>query len=126
MAISDTELPRLAGAIAEHVLGLAVLVNERREPLALLRRRGTELMTIPISVVPLSGSVRQAGRLALARPSSTRFEPLVCVDDNGEFVGLLRLERILGWLANDVEPTRPVIPPSIGAAQRRRPRSRRR
>ncbi len=125
VTIGDRELPNLARSISEHVLGLAVLVNDRGEPLALLRRRGTELLTIPIAVTPLSGSVHQAGRLALARPAATRFEPLVVVDGGGRFVGLLRLERILGWLANDVEPTRPVIPAAIGAGRRRsRPRRR--
>ena len=124
ITISDEELPRLAPAIAEHVLGFAVLINERREPLALLRRRGNDIVTIPISVVPLSGSVRHAGRVALARPSITRFEPLVCVDEHDRFVGVLRLERILGWLANDPEPTRPVVTLPLGA--RRQSRRRRR
>ncbi len=119
VTIGEGELPRLAGAIAEHVLGFAVLINDRREPLAVLRRIGSELLTIPISVVPLSSSVRHAGRLALARPSLTRFDPMVCIDDDGGFVGMLRVERILGWLANDPEPTRPVVPASLGVARRR-------
>ncbi len=124
VTICDDELPRLAPAIAEHVLGFAVMVNDRHEPLALLRRIGSELRTIPISVVPLSGSVRHAGRVALARPAVTRFEPLVCVDEHDRFVGVLRLERILGWLANDPEPTRPVVTLPLGA--RRQARRRRR
>jgi len=123
VTIGESELPMLRAAIAEHILGYAVLVNDRREPLALLRRRGNELQTVPISIVPLSGSVRHAGRIALARPSITRFEPLVCTDDDGTFVGMIRLERILGWLANDPEPTRPVVQLPLGA--RRRPRRRR-
>ncbi|MEZ5218349.1 MAG: EAL domain-containing protein [Ilumatobacteraceae bacterium] len=101
VTIEESELARLSSAIAEHVLGFAVLVNEYHEPLAVLRRRGKDLQTVPISVAPLSGTVARAGRIALGRPPSTRFEPMVVVDDDGRFVGVLRLERLLGWLAND-------------------------
>ena len=122
VTIGEHELPRLRSAIADHILGFAVLVNEYREPLALLRRVGDELRTIPISLVPLHGTVHQAGRLALARPSSSRFEPMVVVDEFHEFVGVIRLERILAWLANDPEPTRPVVPAPMGPRRRTRRR----
>ncbi len=125
VTIGEHELPRLRSAIADHVLGFAVLVNEHREPLAMLRRSGAELRTIPISVVPLHGSVHRAGRLALARPSVSRFEPMVVVDEYHEFVGVIRVERILGWLANDPEPTRPVVPAPMGPRRTARRRHRR-
>jgi EAL domain-containing protein (putative c-di-GMP-specific phosphodiesterase class I) len=126
VTISESELPLLRPALAEHILGFAVLVNDHGEPLALLRRKGTGVATVPISVTPLSGSVRHAGRVALARPSITRFEPMVVIDDLGRFVGVLRLERILAWLANDPEPTRPVVPAPINGPRRRTRRRHRR
>lgn len=124
VTLAEHELATLQSAIAEHVLGFAVLVSDDHEPLALLRRRGRELHTVPISVVPISASVRHAGRIALARPAATRFEPIVVVDELDRFVGVLRLERILGWLANDPEPTRPAVV-GVPAHLRRKGRRRR-
>jgi hypothetical protein len=37
---------------------------------------------------------------AVARPERHRWEPLVCVDARGRHLGIVRLERLLGALAD--------------------------
>ena len=32
---------------------------------------------------------------AMARPAADRFDPLVCVDDRGHYVGVLRIEQLV-------------------------------
>ena len=32
---------------------------------------------------------------AMARPAADRFDPLVCVDDRGHYLGVLRIEQLV-------------------------------
>jgi hypothetical protein len=52
--------------------------------------------------------VETAQRL-VNRPESQRFDPVVCVDDEGQSIGIIRVERILTRLAelNGPEPKAP-------------------
>jgi CBS domain-containing protein len=51
-------------------------------------------------------SVARAARHAIARIPEQRFGPLVCVDDDGRFVGVVPLEQVVSYLA-DVWPGDP-------------------
>jgi EAL domain-containing protein (putative c-di-GMP-specific phosphodiesterase class I) len=54
----------------------------------------------PVSLrVPGSAGVVEVARQLVARPEDCRFDPIVCVDERGRAVGVLRLERILLRLA---------------------------
>jgi hypothetical protein len=56
--------------------------------------------------VTASDLVVDAVHRLLARPQAQRFDPLVCVDDDGRPIGLVRVERILLRLAELNAPPR--------------------
>lgn len=50
-----------------------------------------------------------AAQRAVVRPAAVRFHPLVCTDNAGRYVGVVRIERLLDALARAV---------GVGAAAR--------
>jgi EAL domain-containing protein (putative c-di-GMP-specific phosphodiesterase class I) len=80
--------------------GYEVIVGELREPLALMRRSNTRIQNVPLSLLAVDTPVVAAARIALSRPSSTRFDPMVCVDELGAFAGVVPMERIVTALAD--------------------------
>lgn len=84
----------------ERSAGYEVIVGELREPLALMRRSGGRIQNVPLSLLAVSTSVVAAARIALSRPASTRFDPMVCVDELGGFAGVVPMERIVVALAD--------------------------
>jgi EAL domain-containing protein (putative c-di-GMP-specific phosphodiesterase class I) len=77
-----------------------VIVGELGEPLALMRRSQSRIQNVPLAVLDGGTSVVAAARAALSRPASTRFDPLVCVDELGVFAGVVQMERIVAALAD--------------------------
>lgn len=71
------------------------------QPQALLlpRRRGgdgrTHREVRDLLRVPSAMSVLDLARRVVARPDHCRFDPVVCVDDLGRVVGIVRVERVL-------------------------------
>lgn len=54
----------------------------------------------PVSLrVPPSAGIGDVARRAASRPHGTRFDPVVCVDDTGAALGLVRVEQLLVHLA---------------------------
>lgn len=54
----------------------------------------------PVSLrVPSSAAVADVARRVVARPEHCRFDPVVCVDDVGRALGVVRVERLLLRLA---------------------------
>jgi EAL domain-containing protein (putative c-di-GMP-specific phosphodiesterase class I) len=82
-------------------------VDSLGRPLALLlpHRRGDDgpgHRIAPVSLrVPALAGVREVARRAAARPEHSRFDPIVCVDDVGVAIGVVRMERLLLRLAAD-------------------------
>ena len=82
-------------------------VDSLGRPLALLlpHRRGDDgpgHRIAPVSLrVPALAGVREVARRAAARPEHSRFDPIVCVDDVGVAIGVVRVERLLLRLAAD-------------------------
>ena len=33
----------------------------------------------------------------MARPDDSRFIPVVCVDDDGRYLGVVRIEQVIAW-----------------------------
>jgi EAL domain-containing protein (putative c-di-GMP-specific phosphodiesterase class I) len=64
--------------------------------------------------VPASASVVETAQRLVNRPESQRFDPVVCVDDEGQSIGIIRVERILMRLAELNAPQ----PEAHGAAIR--------
>jgi EAL domain-containing protein (putative c-di-GMP-specific phosphodiesterase class I) len=77
-----------------------VIIGELGEPLALMRRSHSRIQNVPLAVLDADTSVVAAARAALSRPASTRFDPLVCVDELGAFAGVVPMERIVAALAD--------------------------
>jgi EAL domain-containing protein (putative c-di-GMP-specific phosphodiesterase class I) len=80
-------------------------VDSLGRPLALLlpHRRGDDgpgHRIAPVSLrVPALAGVREVARRAAARPEHSRFDPIVCVNDVGVAIGVVRMERLLLRLA---------------------------
>jgi hypothetical protein len=53
-------------------------------------------------------AVEDAALRALTRPPGERFDPLVCTDNAGRYVGVVRMERVLDRLAVGVRASRAV------------------
>lgn len=113
----DTPLPSSASGTE-----FEVLVTELREPLALLRRVSRRVQSLSLTVVDERCDLRDAARAAVRRPADTRFEPLVCVDEFGACVGVVRIDRLIDALARDDAAVRQS---SHGMASTRRGRHRR-
>jgi len=68
-----------------------VLIPRRREG-----DQGKGHRVAPVSLrVPASAAVVEVARRLVARPAHCRFDPVVCVDERGRAVGVVRLERVL-------------------------------
>lgn len=83
-------------------LGHVPLVDERRRPVGLMARlafqRGEEPVRDLLVVTP-AASVPEVARRAMLRPPETRFDPLVCCDVQGRYLGLVPVERLVAALA---------------------------
>ena len=103
------QVPMEGGAAGGLVPGgqSGLRVDSKGRPLALLlpHRRGNDQpghRIVPVSLrVPALAGVREVARRAAARPEHARFDPIVCVDDVGVAVGIVRVERLLLRLAAD-------------------------
>jgi EAL domain-containing protein (putative c-di-GMP-specific phosphodiesterase class I) len=76
----------------------AVLVGPRGEPLALrlADQRTAEVYTAQVSLrVRLSAGVAETLARAMTRPPAQRFDPVLCTDETGGVVGLLRVEDLV-------------------------------
>ncbi len=79
-----------------------VLVDARRRPVALQEsaafRRG-EPPTDDLLIVTPAAKPNELARRAMLRPLSTRFDPIVCCDVRGRYLGIVRIERLVTALA---------------------------
>jgi len=57
----------------------------------------------PPMVLKRETRLADAARRAITRPLSRRFDPLVVVDDLGDYLGVVRLERVIESLSGQVE-----------------------
>ncbi|MCK9486518.1 MAG: EAL domain-containing protein [Dehalococcoidia bacterium] len=57
----------------------------------------------PVTVLKRTTPVADAARRAITRPLTRRFDPLVCIDDLGDYVGVVRLERLIEALTGALE-----------------------
>lgn len=51
----------------------------------------------------------QAAQRAIVRPAAQRFQPLVCTDDAGRYVGVVRIERLIDALSRGAAPGGPRV-----------------
>ncbi len=89
------------------VLGgqLGIRVDAHRRPVILLlpvsgRADDRTYREAPVTLrVPPSAGIAEVAQRLIARPLESRFDPVVCVDGEGQPIGLIRVERILQRLA---------------------------
>ena len=77
------------------------VVDSRRRPVAVIARPGAfgaEAVHAPLTVTPAS-SVADVALRAMTRPPAERFVPVVCCDEAGRYLGLVRVERLVAELA---------------------------
>lgn len=85
-----------------HPAKTAVIVDARHRPVALLSGKPSDGGQVrrPL-LVHASAEVADIARRAMTRPPAERFDPLVCCDDAGRYVGLLPINRLLIALSED-------------------------
>ena len=78
------------------------LVDARRRPVGLIGRAAFERGEQPtdeLLVVAPSARVPEVAQRAVLRPPATRFDPVLCCDARGRYLGLVRIERLVAALA---------------------------
>lgn len=102
-----TAATAVGGAFARDPdLRWVTLVDERRRPVGLVERdafaRGEQPQRELLLVSAASGVVASARR-AMLRPPGSRFDPLVCVDADRAYIGIVSVERLVDALARAAE-----------------------
>jgi EAL domain-containing protein (putative c-di-GMP-specific phosphodiesterase class I) len=76
---------------------LTVVVGEHRSPIGFLDPSRPGVVVDATSVSP-DTDIADAAIRAMARPERDRFTPLLCVDGSGRYLGIVRVERLVGAL----------------------------
>ncbi len=113
-----------ADAEAETTLSLAVFTSSDDRPVGLhhvvdgtsYRRAEHQLLKVKVE-----SSLAVVARRAATRAERYRWDPIICIDDRGCFCGVVRMHRLLTWLAEHAVIPRnaSLLPP--GAAHLARP-----
>ena len=86
--------------------GCVVLLDEHGCPAATVSADGiVHAMRDSGLRVNVDTPVGQAAQRAIVRPLAQRFEPLVCTDDAGRYVGIVRMERMVDMLSRGESPS---------------------
>ncbi len=97
VAATATGVSQARVAVVRDDLSLVVVIDENEVPQRLVLRDGrTEDITVRTA---LSTSPADAAHRAMARDQVHRFSPLVCTDDTGRHLGIVRIERLVQFLA---------------------------
>lgn len=87
--------------LADPGLDLMVVVDDHHGPVGLLMRddalAGRPLKR-PVQRVGPTTPVAELAARSMARERGHRFDPSLCCDSRGRYVGLVRLERVVEWL----------------------------
>ena len=85
--------------VADDATDLVVMLDARERPVATVDPDGRVHSALqPGMRVRVDTPVAEAAERAITRPTRQRFHPLVCVDDHGRYVGVVRMERVLTYL----------------------------
>jgi len=91
----------LACLRADQALDQVMVVDDLSRPVHLIGRHQHLREASPrIMTVKADESVIDVAARAVARPSASRWEPVVCVDLLGRYAGIVRPERLMGALIN--------------------------
>lgn len=100
-AYTATDLTAAAAVLPETTgFDVVVIVDEHQHPVSVLEADGRDgWQASDVLAVNLHTPVNDAVARAMARPRATRFSPLACTDDQGVFLGVLRIERLMEHLS---------------------------
>jgi CBS domain-containing protein len=80
----------------DEALEMVVVLDGRSRPLGIVDLDGSVFdAPAPVFRVGVDTPVRQALERAMVRPKATRFSPLVVTDENGKFLGVVHVERLI-------------------------------
>src|SRR4051794_12762716 len=101
----------IAQAFAAHLdLEHVTVLDAGKRPVAIVPRHGLfgggARERAPMRV-DLRESLAAVARRAMARPRAERFDPIVCCDARGRYVGVVKVERLVEGLTAVVEGTSP-------------------
>jgi EAL domain-containing protein (putative c-di-GMP-specific phosphodiesterase class I) len=95
-----------AAAFADDSVDLVVMLDHARRPVAAMDADGLVHSALdPGMRMNVDTVVVEAAERAVTRPPGQRFRPLLCVDDAGCFVGVVRMERVLTFLSSSRHTT---------------------
>lgn len=80
-----------------------VLLDDDDQPVTVADRAAllrAEPYEHPVLAVRPDSEVREVARAALARPPLARYAPVVCCDEHGRYLGIVRFERLVETLAS--------------------------
>lgn len=77
---------------------LTLVLDEEQRPLS-WTGPGASRPARPLVATPRT-PLRALAKRAMARPEANRFLPVVCVDHDGRYLGVVRIEHIVSWLAS--------------------------
>lgn len=105
--VQEANLGRVASAFQDDPgLDVVAVLDQHGTAVCLLRRRsraGDEASTpqvLPVSLrAAATADIAEAAGRAMVRPPSTRFDPIVCADPFGTYLGIVRPERLMLRLA---------------------------
>jgi hypothetical protein len=101
-----TDAAAAHAAFADPAVDLVVLCDEHRRPIAAIDDRTSPF---PLVVVDMKVNINtppgDAAARAITRPDWTR--PLLCTDDAGRYVGVVRMPRLIHALGTAPSDTRP-------------------
>jgi EAL domain-containing protein (putative c-di-GMP-specific phosphodiesterase class I) len=92
-----------ATAFADDATDLVVMLDAHHRPVATMDADGLVHSALDPSMrVGVNTPVFEAAERAVTRPAVQRFHPLLCVDEYGRYVGVVRMERVLTYLTSQV------------------------
>jgi EAL domain-containing protein (putative c-di-GMP-specific phosphodiesterase class I) len=90
-----------AAAFADDTVDLVVMLDQHSRPIAAMDVDGLVHSALdPGMRMNVDTTVAEAAERAVTRPPGQRFRPLLCVDEAGCFVGVVRMERVLTFLTS--------------------------
>jgi EAL domain-containing protein (putative c-di-GMP-specific phosphodiesterase class I) len=92
-----------ATAFADDATDLVVMLDAHHRPVATMDADGLVHSALDPSMrVSVDTAVSEAAERAVTRPSMQRFSPLLCTDEFGRYVGVVRMERVLTYLSAQI------------------------
>jgi EAL domain-containing protein (putative c-di-GMP-specific phosphodiesterase class I) len=90
-----------AAAFADDTVDLVVMLDQHQRPIAAMDVDGLVHSALdPGMRMNVDTLVTEAAERAVTRPPGQRFRPLLCVDEAGRFLGVVRMERVLTFLTS--------------------------